>query len=86
LKRVAKNTGEVDPRLLLGWPKHGRPLWEAFTRLSRPSSMGGMERISSQELIAYQQLWGVRFTRWELETLAMFDSIAIEQSNRKSEG
>jgi len=63
----------------------GRPIWEAFKRLGRPSSMG-VEKISTQEIIAYQTLYNVRFTRWELEALAMFDAIAIELSNKKAEG
>jgi len=70
---------------LLEWPKLGVPIWEAFKRLGRPSSMGGPERITTQEIIAYQTLYEVRFTRWELDTLAMFDAIAIEVSNTKAE-
>jgi hypothetical protein len=86
LQRVAQNTREVDPRLQMEWPKIGLPLWEVFKRLGRPSSMGGIERIPSQEIVAYQQLRNVRFTSWELDTLAMFDSIAIEIANKKAEG
>lgn len=68
------------------WPKLGQPIWEAFTRMGRPPSMNGMEKISAQEIVAYQSLYGVRFTRWELDTLAMFDAIALEISNKKTEG
>jgi hypothetical protein len=83
LQRLAKNTGKADPRLFIEWPALGRPIWEAFTRLGRPPSMNGMERITNQEIAAYQSVRKVRFTDWELDTLAMFDSIAIEISSKK---
>lgn len=61
----------------------GRPIWQEFCRMGRPPSMNGMERITAQEIIAHQTLYSVRFTRWELDTIAMFDSIAVEISNKK---
>lgn len=54
--------------------------------MGRPPSMNGIEKISAQEIVAYQSLYGVRFTRWELDTLAVFDAIALEVSNKKIEG
>jgi hypothetical protein len=82
LHRLAANTGKRDARLLIVWPRIGLPVWEAFTRLVRAPSMNGVERISTQEIAAYQDVYGVRFTRWELDMLAMFDAIAIEISNK----
>jgi len=68
---------------MLECPLLCRPIWEAFTRLGRPPSMNGIERISNQELAAYQTVYGVRFSRWELDTLALLDAIAVEISNKK---
>ena len=75
---MAKNTGEVDPLLKIEWPRLGRPLWDAFRAMGRPPSMSGVAEISNQEILAYQQIEGVRFTSWELGVIRMFDAIAIE--------
>jgi hypothetical protein len=82
LQRLAKNTGEVDPRLNIAWPKLGRPLWEAFQRLDRQPSMGGLGPITLQGIQAYESLYRVRFTEWELDVLHIFDRIAMELSNK----
>lgn len=81
---MAKNTGEVDPRLKIEWPKLGLPLWEAFKRLDRQPVMEGIGPITLAGIQAYQQLYRVRFTEWEIEILQMFDRIAME-SARKAE-
>lgn len=80
---MAANTGKADPRLAVNWPALGRPIWEAFLQLGRPASMDGIQRISCQEIDAYQRVNGITFTAWERSTIAMFDSIAIEIANEK---
>lgn len=45
--------------------------------------MNGVEAITNQEIAAYQSLRGIRLTEWELDTLALFDSIALEVLNKK---
>jgi hypothetical protein len=85
LQRVAKNTREVDPLLTMEWPKAGRPLWDAFCKMGRPASVSGPGELTSQEILAYQQLWGVQFNRWELEVIHMFDGIAMEAHASKSQ-
>jgi hypothetical protein len=82
LQRLAKNTGKVDPRLNIAWPALGLPIWDAFRRLGRPPSMGGVEAITNQEIQAYQNVYGVRFTAWELDVIDMFDNIALEILNK----
>jgi len=82
LQRVAKNTGEVDPRLSIQWPKLGLPLWEAFKRLDRQPVMEGIGPITMVGIQAYQSLYRVRFTEWELEVLQMFDRIALESASK----
>jgi len=67
------------------WPIEGRPLWEAFCRMGRPVGASGPGPLTSQEILAYQQLWGVQFNRWELEVIHMFDSIAMEAQSRASQ-
>jgi hypothetical protein len=85
LQRVAKNTKEVDPLLTMEWPKEGRPLWDAFCKMGRPAGVSGPGELTSQEILAYQQLWGVQFNRWELEVIHMFDGIAMEAQSRASQ-
>jgi hypothetical protein len=82
---VAKNTKEVDPLLTMEWPKAGRPLWDAFCNMGRPAGVSGPGELTSQEILAYQQLWGVQFNRWELEVIHMFDGIAMEAQSRASQ-
>jgi hypothetical protein len=77
LQRLAANTGRVDPRLLVQWPKVGRPLWDIFNSLGRPPSMGGASAISQQEIQAWQHNHSTRLTPWELEMIQVFDRIAI---------
>ena len=83
LQRLAKNTGKPDPRLSIEWPRLGQPLWDVFRRLGRPASMNGAEAITNQEIAAYQSIRRVQLTEWELDTLAMFDAIALEALNKK---
>jgi len=75
---VAKNTGEVDPRLEIRWPRLGLPLWDAYKRLDRQSVMDGIGPITLAGIHAYQSLYRVRFSEWELDVLQMFDRIALE--------
>ena len=85
LQRYAANTGKVDPRLTIRWPKRGAALWAVFRRLPRPQAFSGIAPISLQEILAYQTLYNVRFSRWELDILGMFDAIAIDIINTKTE-
>ena len=80
---MAKNTGEVDPRLNIQWPKLGLPLWEAFKRLDRQPVMEGIGPITTAGILAHQDLYRVRFTEWELEVLQTFDRIAMEAAARR---
>ena len=75
---MAKNTGEVDPRLNIEWPKLGLPLWEAFKRLDRQPVMEGIGPITLAGIQAYQSLYRVRFSEWEIETMQMFDRVMFE--------
>lgn len=83
MQRLAANTGKVDPRLNIEWPQLGRPIWDAFRRLGRPPSMNGMEPIGMQEIAAYQDVYRIRFSGWELDVIGMFDAIALEISNKQ---
>lgn len=80
--RLAANTGQVDPRLKLEWPRYGRPLWDVFRRLSRPAAMSGVLPITCQEIDAFQRLYGVTLTPWELDLIAAFDAVAMEYLNK----
>jgi nitric oxide synthase oxygenase domain/subunit len=83
LQRLAKNTGEVDPLLKIEWPKVGRPIWNAFRRLGRAPSMSGLGDITAQEILAHQQLYGVRFSAWELDVIHMFDALVQEHASKQ---
>lgn len=65
------------------WPKVGQPIWAIFNALSRPPSMGGLSRISQQEILAWQQNHDTRLTPWELEMIDVFDRIAMETSSQQ---
>ena len=53
--------------------------------MGRPAGVSGPGQLTSQEILAYQQLWGVQFNRWELEVIHMFDAIAMEAQSRASQ-
>ena len=52
--------------------------------MSRPPSMGGISKISQQEILAYQQNYGIRLNQFELEMIEMIDQIAIEVFSKKA--
>ena len=83
LQRAARNTGEVDPLLKVDWPSVGYPLWRAFCEMGRPPAVSGLAEITSQEILAYQQIEGVSFTSWELSIIRMFDKIALESAHKQ---
>jgi hypothetical protein len=35
--------------------------------------------IQPENILAYQQLHGVRFTSWELDVIEAFDAVALEE-------
>lgn len=80
LQRLSANTGKVDPRLNIEWPAIGSFVWWAFNTMSRPSSGFGISPIPSSEIVAWQILHGIRLTPWELEMIAVFDSLAIKHA------
>lgn len=82
LQRLAKNTGKRDPRLSHEWPPEGRAIWSVFRRLARPYSEGKALPITCQEIDAYQRLYRVQLTPWELDMLAAFDAVALEFLNK----
>jgi hypothetical protein len=78
LQRRAKNTGDVDPRLQMRWPRWGEPLWRAFTSMGRQYGMAGPLPLSQCEIQAWQSNNSVRLTPWELDMVREFDVIALE--------
>jgi hypothetical protein len=83
LQRLARNAGEVDPRLNIVWPRSGRPIWEAFRRIGRSMTINGPGPITAQDILAYQTLYRVEFSAWELEVIESFDAIALEAMYKK---
>lgn len=69
--------------LKIEWPKLGRPIWEAFRKMGRPPSMDGLAEIAMHEILAYQQLYRVQFSPWELDMIDTFDAVALEILNKK---
>ena len=79
LQSAARQTGDVDPRLLSRLPAHGTGLWEAFASLSasRPVGLNNAASIPPADVLAWQQLHGVQLTGWEIDTLAAMDRAAL---------
>lgn len=76
LMAAMRQSCRADSRLLQRIPAAAQPLWHAFAQLSRMRSSGfsGPSAISPQDMLAWCQLHGIRFTPWELDTLADMDS------------
>lgn len=51
--------------------------------MARPPSMGGISKISQQEIAALQQNYAIRLNQFELEMIDMIDQIAIEVFSKK---
>lgn len=83
LQRAARNTGETDPRLNIEWPRVGRALWDVFRRIGRSMTPGGPGPIQPENILAYQQLYRVAFTDWELSVIEAFDAVALEASHKQ---
>lgn len=81
--RHAENTKRVDPRLDIELPPLVKEVWIVYNGLSRPPSMGGISKISQQEILAYQQNYGIKLNCFELEMIEMIDHIAIEVYSKK---
>jgi hypothetical protein len=45
--------------------------------------MEGVAEITLNEILAYQQLYRVQFSPWELDMLDTFDAIALEVLNKR---
>lgn len=46
--------------------------------MGRSMSFNGPGPITPQDILAYQELHGVRFSSWELEVLEQFDAVALD--------
>lgn len=64
-------------------PPFAADIWTAFNSMSRPPSMGGISKISQQEIAAYQHNYAIRFNQFELDMIDMIDHIAIEVFSKK---
>jgi len=73
-----------DPRLNIEWPRYGRPLWDAFRRIGRSMTPSGPGPILPENILAFQQLYGVRFSPWELDVIEAFDGVALDAIQQQS--
>lgn len=74
LKRLARNTGRVDPRLRIQPPEAGRAVWEVFCAVST-----GAAPLTWLELDAWQRVNRIELTAWERDTVMAMDRAVIEQ-------
>lgn len=60
-------------------PPGGVELWELYLRISRASRQGLNEQptLAPSQVLAWQQLHGVRLSPWELDTLDAIEQAAI---------
>jgi hypothetical protein len=77
--QVAAAAGATpDPRLAGRPPAAAAALWDAFLSLNaaRPAGLAP-SAITPADMLAWQQLHGVRFTAWEVDTLQAMDRAAL---------
>ena len=80
LQAAADNGMPVDARLVSKPPAAAAALWDAFVALHAARPPGkGVSPILASELVAWQQLHGVRFSAWEAETLMAMDRALREE-------
>jgi len=72
-----------DRRLDIDWPRTGRALWDAFRRIGRSMGPNGPGPILPENILAFQQLHGVRFSAWELEVIEAFDEVSLDAIHKQ---
>lgn len=78
LVAAAAHAGRADPRLEAQPPAGVDHIWRAFLDLHGSRATGfGVSAIAPSEVLAWQQLRGVRLTPWEVDTLAALDSAVV---------
>ena len=79
LQAAATATGRPDEQLSARVPPDGSALWAAFVDLSaaRPVGMGGAGAVPPSEVLAWQQLQGLRLSPWEIDTLGAMDRASL---------
>jgi hypothetical protein len=80
---AARRAGEIVPELdAPDLPAGCAWLWRTFIRLnaSRGSNGMGPSAIGPADLLAWQQLHGLTFTAWEVDTLLELDTVALHAS------
>jgi hypothetical protein len=80
LLAVERVTGETpDDLKLLPIPAGMDGLWSTFLQLHprRAPGMNGPAALTPSDLLAWQQLYGVEFTPFEVETLFALDDAAV---------
>lgn len=83
LQRAA-GTGRIDDRLFNECPKEGLSVWLTFVQVGRSRPAGfGASAVSLQEVEAWQRLFGVRLTAWELETIIELDAVFVGRAHKK---
>ncbi len=68
LQAEARQTGRPDADLLAAPPHGTEVLWGAYVALAGSRQMG-QSAIPASEILAHQQLHGIRFSGWEVDTL-----------------
>lgn len=51
--------------------------------MGRTSTLNGPGPIQPENILAYQQLYRVQFTDWELEIIEAFDAIALDAMHKQ---
>lgn len=72
--------GQVDELLVAEpLPAAARPLWRVFMSIAGQRRSGGMgpSSLTFTDVEAYQRLYGVQFTPWELDTLFAIDAASL---------
>ncbi|MGQ5524253.1 phage tail assembly chaperone [Chitinimonas sp. PSY-7] len=83
---MARATGEMPPELMLPVvPACVQSLYDTYFQLRNAASSTGFgpPAISLADIVAWQQLFGVRLNGWEIETLLEMDRAAREGASVK---
>ena len=59
-------------------------MWTLYATIARSRPAGfGVSGISLQEIEAWQRLYGVRLTSWELDTIIDIDAVFVRHASKK---
>jgi len=82
---MAASNGRTDERLLAECPRECRTLWDTYLQIAHTRQQGMAAcGIQFSEIEAWQRLYQVTLTAWEIDALIIIDRIALSAGQKNT--